>query len=250
MPFMSNSCSLIHHKTAKMSFDTIRTISFDATGTLFDPTPSIGGIYAEVLHKHGSFLSEAELEMRFMAEFHKSRSVAKPPVDEFTEKQRWIEVVKNILKEEFTDSIFEELWETMGQGNRWKTKPGLFRTLDALKAADFRLVVVSNWDKRLHRVLSQLKLTPYFDHVFISTELGVEKPAEAVYRKVAEKLKAEPCTLLHVGNSPSNDYRPALRCDWNALLLHNRIPHGMEPGTVLGSLNQLPEVLKSEQSVP
>ena len=51
-----------------MSFDSIQTISFDATGTLFDPVPSIGGIYAEVLHNHGVFLTEPELEMRFMAE--------------------------------------------------------------------------------------------------------------------------------------------------------------------------------------
>jgi putative hydrolase of the HAD superfamily len=232
-----------------MSFDTINIISFDATGTLFDAVPSIGGIYAEVLQEHGVTISEDDMEMRFMAEFHKSRTLPLEIVDEFHEMERWQSVVQNILREEFSETIFGELWETMGKGFRWKTKPRLFRTLEALKLAGFRLVVVSNWDKRLHGILSALKLTPYFEEVFISTELGSEKPDEAVYRKVATLLDAEPCTLLHVGNSPSNDYRPALRSDWNALLLHNRIPHGMEPGTVLGSIDQLPEVLKSEQSV-
>ena len=45
-----------------MSFNSINTISFDATGTLFDPFPSIGGIYAEVLQEAGLFMSEPELE--------------------------------------------------------------------------------------------------------------------------------------------------------------------------------------------
>ncbi len=85
--------------------------------------------------------------------------------------------------------------------------------------------------------------------MFISTELGKEKPSEELYSRVSQKLEAAPQTLLHIGNSPANDLKPALRAGWNALLLHNRIPHGLEPGNVLGSIDQLPEVLKSEQTV-
>jgi putative hydrolase of the HAD superfamily len=231
-----------------MSFNSICTISFDATGTLFDPVPSIGGIYAEVLQEHGIFLTEPELEMRFMAEFHKSRSIPMESVDELREKNRWQTVVRGILAENYSEEIFDNLWQTMAEGDRWKTKQRLFRTLQALKDEAFRLVVVSNWDQRLHRILSALKLTPYFERVFLSTELGLEKPSESMYRKVAEELDADPSTLLHIGNSQSNDYWPALRTGWNTLLLNNRIPHGMEPGTVLGSIDQLPEVLKSEQA--
>ena len=232
-----------------MSFDSIQTISFDATGTLFDPVPSIGGIYAEVLHNHGVFLTEPELEMRFMAEFHKSRSVPMPIIDEAHDKQRWHTTVSGILQDDFSDFIFEDLWQTMAEGFRWKPKSKVFRTLTALKEAGFRLVVSSNWDQRLHSILRQLKLEPLFDKVFISTELGVEKPDEMFYHQIVDQLGTLPVNLLHVGNSPANDYKPALRCGWNALLLHNRIPHGMEPGTVLGSIDQLPEVLKSEQAV-
>jgi putative hydrolase of the HAD superfamily len=232
-----------------MSFNSTQTISFDATGTLFDPLPSIGGIYAEVLHQHGVFLSEPELEMRFMAEFHKSRSVPLSIVNEDHEKHRWHSVVRGILSEDFTEAIFEDLWQTMAEGFRWKPKARIFRTLTALKESGFRLIVSSNWDQRLLRILSELKLATHFESVFISTDLGLEKPSEEFYQQIAKELDADPSTLLHIGNSPANDYKPALRTGWNALLLHNRIPHGMEPGTVLGSIDQLPEVLKSEQAV-
>ena len=231
-----------------MSFDSIHTISFDATGTLIDPTPSIGGIYAEVLHQHDVFISEPELEMRFLAEFQKSRSYPMPAIDEEHEKNRWHNVIAEMLGDDFSDFIFEDLWQTMGEGFRWRTKRKVFRTLSALKEAGYNLVLSSNWDQRLNSILKQLKLLPHFDQVFLSTELGVEKPTEEFYASIAQKLEVDPIHLLHVGNSPANDYKPALRSGWNALLLHNRIPHGMEPGMVLGSIDQLPEILKSEQA--
>ncbi|MDA0347954.1 MAG: HAD-IA family hydrolase [Verrucomicrobia bacterium] len=232
-----------------MSFNTIHTISFDATGTLFDPFPSIGAIYSEILQEHGVSISEPDLEMRFMVEFHKSRNLPMKSIDETSEKNRWRCVLESILKEDYSEAIFDSLWETMGQGNRWKAKPMLRRTLQALKEAGFRLVVVSNWDNRLYRILSDLNIDGYFDQVFISTELGAEKPSEEVFTRVSRNLAAAPRTLLHIGNSPANDFKPAIRAGWNALLLHNRIPHGLEPGNVLGSIDQLPEVLKSEQTV-
>jgi FMN phosphatase YigB (HAD superfamily) len=90
------------------------------------------------------------------------------------EKARWRSVLNNILKEDYTEEIFDALWGSMGHGDRWKTKPKLRRTLQGLKDIGFRLVVVSNWDNRLHRILSDLNIDDYFDHVFISTELGGE----------------------------------------------------------------------------
>jgi putative hydrolase of the HAD superfamily len=232
-----------------MSFQNITTISFDATGTLFDPLPSIGAIYAEVLQENGIFLSEPELEMRFMSEFHKSRAQTLSLINEVTERERWKRVVEGILREEYTEAVFNSLWNSLGEGYRWKTKPKLKTTLHHLKELGFKLIVVSNWDQRLHRILANLNITKYFDQIFISTELGVEKPSEDIYRKVASELDSDSTSFLHLGNSPSNDLKPALRAGWNALLLHNRIPHGLEPGNVLGSLDQLPEILMTEQAV-
>ena len=230
-----------------MGIHSTETISFDATGTLFDPFPSIGAIYAEVLHKQGVYLSEPELEMRFLSEFHKSRAVPLESVNDTLERERWIEVVQGILRDDYSEAIFESLWESLGRGNHWKPKPRLLKTLQSLQDLRFKLVIVSNWDNRLLKILEDLKLDSFFDQVFLSTELGVEKPSDQIFRTVAETLNASPSTLLHIGNSPVNDFKPAIRAGWNALLLHNRIPHGMEPGCVLGSIDQLPQVLKSER---
>ncbi len=231
-----------------MSFNNVNTISFDATGTLFDPLPSIGAIYSEILQGHDIFLSEPELEMRFMAEFHKSRSETLTVINEANEKERWKKVVEGILGDEYSERVFSTLWTSLGEGYRWRTKPKLRSTLQHLRELGFRLIVVSNWDQRLHRILGDLNIRSYFEHVFISTEVGAEKPSKEIFQRVAEELVTDPTTLLHLGNSPSNDLKPALRAGWNALLLHNRIPHGLEPGNVLGSLDQLPEILIAERA--
>ena len=232
-----------------MSFSAINTISFDATGTLFDPFPSIGAIYGEILQNHGIFLPEPELDMRFMAEYHKCRSHSPGVINESVEKLRWQEVVQGILQEDYSTALFEALWDGLGRGDHWKPKPRLRRTLGTLKEKGYRLIITSNWDRRLHRILSDLDLGDFFEHVFISSELGVEKPSEKVFSLIREQLDVKPDTLLHIGNSATNDFLPALRAGWNALLLHNRIPYGMEPGSVLGSVDQLPEALESEKVV-
>ena len=232
-----------------MSFSSVNIISFDATGTLFDPFPSIGAIYAEVLQEHGVYRTEPELEMRFIVEFHKSRQHTPEEINEKSERKRWKKVVRGVLEDDYSKEIFNSLWERLGSGDCWKPKIRIRRTLKALAEDGNKLIITSNWDHRLYGILNELGLTPYFDNIFISSELGVEKPSESVFMKVADALGASPSTLLHIGNSEGDDFLPALRAGWNALLLHNRIPHGMEHGSVLGSLDQLPEVLQSEQAV-
>ena len=64
------------------------------------------------------------------------------------------------------------------------------------------LVVLSNWDARLHNVLDGLGLGEYFSQRFISAELGWEKPDPAIYRHVAEILRIAPGQLLSVGDDP------------------------------------------------
>ena len=139
--------------TTFMSFSSVKIISFDATGTLFDPFPSIGAIYAEVLQEQGIFHYEEELDMRFMAAFHQSREDTPKHVTEKSELKRWKNIVKAILEEDYSDTVFEALWNRLGTGDSWKPKMRIRRTLNALAAEGYKLIITSNWDKRLIQVL-------------------------------------------------------------------------------------------------
>lgn len=82
-------------------------------------------------------------------------------------------------------------------------------TLMRLRQMGFKLAVATSgsslkqWDK-----LIRLKLALYFDHVFISEDLGVEK-GTSFYKKVIQSIGAIPEECIMVGDRVEKDILPA-----------------------------------------
>jgi putative hydrolase of the HAD superfamily len=82
-------------------------------------------------------------------------------------------------------------------------------TLLKLRQNGFRLYVathgdpVKQWDK-----LIRLRIALYFDDVFVSGELGVEK-SRAFYQKLLNQLSAKPQDCAMVGDREELDIKPA-----------------------------------------
>ena len=53
---------------------------------------------------------------------------------------------------------------------------------------DYRLAVISNFDKRLRRVLEDLGIAGRFERIFISSEIGCEKPDPEIFRRVLDVM--------------------------------------------------------------
>jgi len=87
--------------------------------------------------------------------------------------------------------------------------PDAPRTLLQLREGGNRLFVASNgsaikqWDK-----LIRLRLALYFEDVFVSGELGVEKGG-SFYRKILKTLDAKPQDCIMVGDREDADIAPA-----------------------------------------
>ncbi len=100
-----------------------------------------------------------------------------------------------------TDAALEELQEYHRQTNLWEFVPdGVVPALAALRAAGFRLVVVSNANGTLRAKFDRLGLTARVDCVLDSCEFGVEKPDPRLFQIAMEKSGAEPGTTVHVGD--------------------------------------------------
>ncbi len=85
--------------------------------------------------------------------------------------------------------------------NVWEHVPvDVVPMLDALRALDVRLVVVSNANGRLHAMFDRVGLTPHFDVVLDSHEWGVEKPDPRLFHLALAESGADAQTTVHVGD--------------------------------------------------
>ena len=112
-------------------------------------------------------------------------------------------------------------------------RAGAVETLRTLKARGLKIALVSNFDGRLHRVVAELGLKPFFDAVIVSSEAGWAKPSPRIYAAALGALGVEPGEALMVGDRPKEDAAGATAAGLKALLYD---PHGRAPGRVRSAI--------------
>ena len=58
-------------------------------------------------------------------------------------------------------------------------------------------------------VLEQFGVSRFFSHVFLSSELGADKPDPAIYQRALKLSGLAPNETLHVGDDPVRDWEGA-----------------------------------------
>ena len=195
-------------------------ITVDAAGTLIRPWPSVGAVYAKTARVFGLSVLDEEVDQRFYEVFGKVQKDRNLTSGE--EKDFWRQVVFEVFKphagKQNLDPLFEELWEIFARGEHWRLADDAKDTLNTLKERGYRLAVLSNNDSRLRSVLKDLAIDFLFEKIFISSEMGVEKPEAEIFRKVEKSFSKEPSNFLHIGDSYSRDFEGASQAGWDALL--------------------------------
>jgi putative hydrolase of the HAD superfamily len=86
----------------------------------------------------------------------------------------------------------------------WRVFPATHESLQRLKGAGFRQVILSNHVPELDTLVDQLGLSSYFDGVITSARTGFEKPHEAAYAAARSSLPPE-ANLWMVGDNAEAD---------------------------------------------
>jgi putative hydrolase of the HAD superfamily len=218
--------------------DNILAVTLDVGGTLIEPNPSVGHVYADVVKRHGMYVSPELLNHSFAAawqtkmNFHHSRS-------------DWSQLVNqsfvNAAHAPLSEAIFDEIYERFASPDVWKIYDDVIPALDALSDRGIRLAVVSNWDERLRLLLPRLKLDRFFETVVVSYEVGFPKPSPVIFEYALRKLGLPAEAVLHVGDSFSEDFLGAQNVGCKAVLLARGEKEG-KPNSI-SSLKQLPGLL-------
>src|SRR5205809_7974071 len=190
----------------------VKAIFFDAVGTLFRLTKTVGDHYAYVGREVGLDVNPQNLERAFHTAWKKmpQRAAIDGP-RENDDKGWWRELVDLVLEQvapalsEFDrDNFFEIAYEHFAEAGVWELYPEVPGVLEKLHSR-FQLAVVSNFDGRLRFILEQLGISKVFAHVFVSSEVGADKPDPEIYQRALKLMKLHPNEVLHVCDDLERD---------------------------------------------
>jgi len=193
-----------------------KAIFFDAMGTLFYLTHNVGYHYALIGNEVGLNLDAAKLDRAFVKAWNEMplrEASDGPRVND--DKDWWREVVEIVvgkvapaLSELDRDNFFEIAYEHFAEAGVWELYPEVVGVLEQLEPR-FQLAVVSNFDGRLRMILEHLGVSKFFSHVFVSSEVGADKPDPEIFRRALKFMNLQPGEALHVGDDPERDWKAA-----------------------------------------
>lgn len=195
----------------------IDAVTFDVGGTLIEPWPSVGHVYAQVAARHGMENISAEtLNQQFAAAWKTKKNFGYSLSD-------WSNLVDQTFAGLITtppsETFFPALYEHFGSPDTWQVFDDVVPCLERLQGRGIRLAAISNWDERLRPLLHNLKLDRYFEFVLVSAEVDCGKPCQEIFQRAAEQLGIAPESILHIGDSAVEDFEGAKAAGFKSLLL-------------------------------
>jgi putative hydrolase of the HAD superfamily len=194
----------------------IKAIFFDAVGTLFHLTKTVGDHYALVGREIGLTLDAHQLDRAFYNAWEQMPPRAAIDGPRPNDDKGWWRKLVNLvldqaapwLSELDRDNFFEIAYEHFAEAGVWELYPEVVDVLEKLQPR-FPLSVISNFDGRLRFILQHLGVSEFFAHVFVSSEIGADKPDPGIFRRALKFTRLEPHQVLHVGDDSERDWKAA-----------------------------------------
>ncbi len=200
----------------------IRAVFFDVGGTLIEPWPSVGAVYARVGKPFGMRASAEAMEQAFRSAWKELKRGAVTTSD----RAWWRALVQRAVPGA-PAGYFEALYEEFARPQAWRVYPDVVETLDVLRARGLHVGIISNWDERLRPLLERMDLSRYFDSLTISCEVGAEKPAAAIFRAALAAAEVGSSEAVHVGDSDEEDRQGAEAVGIRAVLVRQNAGRGL-----------------------
>ena len=195
-----------------------RTLFLDAAGTIIRPAEPPGEAYARIGREHGLQVTAAAMKQAFVQAWkgtaHPLHPEGCPPADD--DRAWWLKVAARSydlalggpVPEKTMLPLFDQLYDHYGQADAWTVYDDVPPVLEDL-AGDHELIVLSNFDRRLHRVLEGHDLRRFFRAVIVSSEVGASKPHARMFAAALNAAGAPAAACLHVGDDEVCDAQGA-----------------------------------------
>lgn len=220
---------------------------FDALGTLVELEPPAPRLRATLAARAGLELSLAEAESAIAAEIAYYRAhldEGQDPPSLARLRRRCAEALRAALPSRARPPHsrapgLETVETALLEALHFRAYPDAGPALAAARELPARVLVVSNWDISLERVLQELVLTPLLDGVITSAFTGARKPSPKIFVRALELAGVSPEYAVHVGDSVDEDVAGALAAGIAPILLRRDARPGPPGVATISSLSDL-----------
>lgn len=171
-----------------------KAIVFDYGGVIV--TNGINNTRMDLMEEIGKIVGVSGEEYR--REYFKHNHITN------VEGKPWVEAALSAVR------VFDDSPETEAKvrqinadfNNAKRLNTELLEKIGELKAAGYQIAILSNYTAELRNVLKEQGIYGHFDEVFVSTELGAQKPDPKAFADTCESLAIEPHEMVFIDDTP------------------------------------------------
>ena len=223
-----------------------KTVLLDADGTLLDFEATERQALRRTLENRGLTLDEGRMatylgiNRPLWAAMHRGEvSQDALMVERFTRfaKELGLEADAEAWNEEYLDYL----------GDCGDVIPGAVELLKALKPYCTLVLATNGQQDAQRKRLEGNPITPYLDHVFISQEMGLNKPDKRYFDHILEALHADRSTTVMVGDDLGSDIQGAINAGIDSIWYSQTKERNPLPTYQADSLAQVAAIILEER---
>jgi len=223
----------------------VKVVSFDFGGTLAYEATDDSIILQQILQELGYKIEMDDIEeaMKNAREWWRREKGEKvwneEAMREFHEK------LLSELGIPYPERLAEKTSKILPRKLDFKAYDDAEQTLENLKRMGYSLIIISNVSSRrnLETYMEKAGLNGYFDALFASGSMGVEKPNPQIFYRAAKEMNVLCQAMVHIGDSYEIDYLGAENAGMMGILIDRKGNYRDKECRKISSLTQLLKLL-------
>jgi epoxide hydrolase-like predicted phosphatase len=170
----------------------IQVVLFDIGGVFFKWKDR--WLFSNIANRFG--LSEQDLADECRKELPKLR------LGKISEQEMWQKIGRQINSKELSniqDSLIHDYFKS-----KINIDDSVFAVIKRLQKKNIKMGILSNTALTMHSAVEELIDMSYFDFLFLSYQIGMEKPDNEIFEHVAEKMPHSKEKILFIDDRLSN----------------------------------------------
>jgi len=232
--------------------DGLTTVFFDAGNTLLHTAVPEQQSFAEVATALGCPVSAAAVGEQIGSMYGLYEQMYEDDASFWSDERRsvdlWLELYRHLcdllgLPPASHERIANTLFQHYLKPSSWAFFSDVEPALARLRAAGYRLGIISNWDGSLPGIVAGLGYKRYFSAVIASAQVGSHKPEPEIFQIALQRLGVQAASAMHVGDHDSADVQGALAAGLRPVFIDRQQGSSLPGVPSITSLDGLLELL-------